>query len=181
MNKKYKTILADPPWYLGKMGKGKDSRPGRVYQVGKAIELPYDTMSVDDIMKLNIEELCDKDCHLWLWTTNRNLHDAFHVMDAWGFKYHNIITWYKPAGLGAWFINKTQHLLFGYKGTLKMGKGRYTPTIQKFLPKKHSKKPEYAYEIVESISEHPYLEMFAREHRIGWDVYGNEVEGSIEL
>jgi len=181
MNKKYNTILADPPWNIGKFGRGKDIRPGRKYEVGEAIKVPYKTMDIEDICSLNVTEFISDNCHLWLWTTNRSLHDAFHVMDAWGFKYHNIITWYKSAGVGAWFVNKTQHLLFGYTGKMYMGEGRYSSTIYKFRPQEHSKKPEKSYELIESISKPPFLELFAREVRNNWDVWGNEVKCDIEL
>ena len=80
------------------------------------------------------------------------------------------------------FVNKTQHLLFGYKGKLTMGNGRYAPTIMKYIPTQHSRKPENSYELIESISFQPMLELFARPPvRGGWDVWGNEVENSIEI
>jgi N6-adenosine-specific RNA methylase IME4 len=180
--KKYKTILADPPWYVGTIGRGKDLRPGRVVSPTLHIPIRYDYMKVSDICDLSVGDVCDDDCHLWLWTTNRNLHDSFHVMESWGFKYHGIITWHKPAGVGAYLINKTQHLLLGYKGKFYVNRdGRYIPTIQKFIPKKHSEKPIYAYELIEKFSYPPYLELFARNKRDGWDVWGNEVESDIDL
>jgi N6-adenosine-specific RNA methylase IME4 len=178
----YKTILADPPWDMGKFGKGRDTRKGRIYKVGEIIPTPYPTMTIDKICNLNIQPFIDENCHLWLWATNKTLHDAFHVMDAWGFKYLNIITFYKPAGVGAWFVNKTQHLLFGYRGKLTMGNGRYSSTIYKYIPSKHSRKPENSYELIDSISFSPKLELFARPPvKDGWDVWGNEVENSIEI
>jgi N6-adenosine-specific RNA methylase IME4 len=136
-------------------------------------------MTIEEICNLPVLTLACENCHLWLWATNRSLHDAFHVMQSWGFKYLNIITWVKPAGVGPWFVNKTQHLLFGYRGKLSMGEGRYAPTAQKFVPKKHSKKPEESYELIESISFSPNLELFAREKREGWDVWGDEVDNDI--
>lgn len=179
---KFRTILADPPWDMGKFGKGRDTRKGRIYKVGDAVPTPYPIMSVDEICNLNIQELADDECHLWLWTTNRTLHDAFHVMDAWGFKYLNIITFYKSAGVGAWFVNKTQHILFGYRGKLIMGKGRYSPTIFKYRPVRHSRKPDNSYELIESISPEPRLELFARPPiREGWNIWGNEVMSDIEI
>jgi N6-adenosine-specific RNA methylase IME4 len=178
---KYKTLLADPPWEMGKFWKGTDKRPGRVVKVGTPVPTPYPTMTVDAICKLNINPYLDDDCHLWLWTTNKRLHDAFHVMDAWGFKYLNTITYYKSAGVGAWFVNKTQHLLFGYRGKLKMGTGRYAPTIFQYRPIKHSKKPDSSYSLIESISFSPRLELFARQKMDGWDVWGNELDNDIDL
>lgn len=181
MVKKYRTILADPPWNLGKFGRGKDSRPNRVYQVGHNVPVTYPIMSTKQICDLDIYSLLDECCHLWLWTTNRTLHDAFHVMDAWGFRYLNMITFEKSAGVGAWFVNRTQHLLFGYRGKLSMGTGRYSPTIFHYRPIKHSQKPENSYQLIEKISFGPRLELFARREREGWDVWGNEVNNDVEI
>ena len=126
--------------------------------------------------------MADDGCHLWLWTTNAHLRDGFDVMDAWGFKYMTPIHWIKPSGVGAWFVNRTQTLLFGYKKPCKMGKGRYHPNIlQTGNPKRHSQKPEEFYALIEAISQGPRLELFARQEREGWDVFGNEVENSISL
>jgi N6-adenosine-specific RNA methylase IME4 len=174
--KKYNVIYADPPWEMGKMGKGKDTRPGRVYKVGEAVPVPYPTMKIEEILNLPVPSISGEEAHLWLWATNKILHDAFHVMEKWGFKYLNILTYNKPAGVGPWFVNTTQHLLFGYKGGLKMGDGRYSLTSQYYTPVKHSKKPVKTYELIESIS--PYserIELFARNKRDGWDSWGNEV------
>lgn len=180
--KKYQVIYADPPWEIGKFGKGRDSRIGRKYKVGEAIKLPYKSMTIKEICNLKVKDISADECHLWLWSTNRTLHDAFHVIEAWGFKYLNTITFIKPAGVGAWFINTTQHLLFAYKGKLKFGIGRYAKTSQFYTPIKHSKKPDYVYDLIDSIS--PYknrLELFARQKQLGWDVWGNEIDSSIEI
>lgn len=172
--KKYQVILADPPWEMGKSGlTGK----------GRNVPVPYPTMTVDAIKSLPIQAHIKEPCHLWLWTTNRRLHDAYHVIDAWGFKYLNILTYNKPSGVGPWFVNTTQHLLFGYRGKLRMGfAGRYSPTSQYYTPSRHSKKPSESYTLIENVS--PYinrLELFARQKRVGWDVWGNEVDSDIEL
>lgn len=182
MENKYRTILADPPWYVGKIGRGKDLRPGRVVSPTLHAPVTYPTMSLDEISSLSVQKFCDENCHLWLWTTNHNLHDAFHVMEKWGFKYHGIITWYKSAGVGAYLINKTQHLLLGYMGKFYVNRdGRYVSTIQNFRPERHSKKPDLSYEIIERFSYPPYLELFARQKRENWDVWGNEVDSDIQL
>jgi N6-adenosine-specific RNA methylase IME4 len=179
--KKYKTILADPAWDMGKFGKGKDMRKGRKYKVGEIIPTPYPTMTIQQICDLPIKDLSDENCHLWIWTTNKTLRDTFAVIDAWGFKYLNTITYNKPSGVGAWFVNTTQHLMFAYKGKLTMGDGRYARTTQNYIPTKHSKKPLSSYELIESISFPYYLELFARSKRKGWDAWGNEVDCDIEI
>ncbi len=180
--KKYQIIYADPPWEMGKFGKGRDTRVGRKYKVGGVVKLSYPTMTEAEICQLNVNSIADDPCHLWLWATNKSLHSAYHVIDAWGFKYLNIITFNKSAGVGAWFVNTTQHLLFAYKGKLEMGSGRYAKTTQYYRPKANSKKPNSAYDLIEAVS--PYnrrIELFARQKVLGWDCWGNEVESDIEL
>lgn len=174
--KTYGVIYVDPPWDIGKFGKGRDMRKGRIYKIGSTIPVPYLVMSDNDILKMPVESIADERSHLWLWATNRSLRVAFEVMEKWGFKYLNTITFIKPSGIGAWFINTTQHLLFGYRGKLEMGEGRYKKTDQYWTPKKHSTKPEYVYDLIKSVS--PYenrIELFARNRQFGWDSWGNEI------
>jgi len=144
--------------------------------------LPYPTMSLDKIKELPISELAEKSCHLWLWTTNQFLPAGFEVMMAWGFKYLAPITWVKPSGCGNYFVSVTQTLLFGYKNKCIFPLERYKPTVvHTGLPQNHSQKPEEFYNLIESISPKPRLELFARNKRDGWDCWGNEVESDIEL
>jgi N6-adenosine-specific RNA methylase IME4 len=173
--KKYKTILADPPWDMGMTG---------LYQTRKLrpAKLVYPTMSLDDIKKMPINDIADEGCHLWLWTTNSHLRAGFDVMDAWGFKYLAPITFVKPSGCGNYFVHRTQTLLFGYKNKCIFDKARYKPTVVIVsIPKKHSQKWEESYVLIEDISSEPRIELFARKKRDGWDVFGNEVESDIEL
>ena len=171
--KRYSTIVVDPPWEQKNMAKWK-RRPNT------AELLPYKTMSITEIENLPLQKLADNNCHLWIWTTNQFMPDAINLCKQWGFKYLSTITWVKPSGVGAWFVNRTQHLIFGYKGKLKMNK-RYLPTVYFDTPKRHSEKPESFYELFESVSSENRLEMFARREREGWDVFGNEVSNSIDL
>lgn len=174
--KKYGVIYADPPWDIGSFGRGKDTRIGRVYKVGSTVPPPYPVMRDAEIEELPVQDIAEENSHLWLWVTNRSFHTGFHVMKSWGFNYLNVLTFNKPSGVGAWFVNTTQHLLFGYRGKLTMGKGRYARTSQFYTPQKHSKKPESTYELIEAVS--PFesrIELFARNRRIGWDAAGNEV------
>lgn len=173
---KYKTILADPPWPQKLSGKYADPK--------KAAKraLPYPTMPVKDICELPVSSYADDGCHLWLWTTNQFLEDGFAVMRAWGFKYLAPIHWIRPSGLGNWFVHHTQTLLFGYRSKCIFPGARYRPNVfEAAVPKLHSTKPEAAFTLIESVSPGPRLEMFARKRRDGWDAFGNQVQGSIEL
>uniref|UniRef100_A0A6M3L5X5 Putative methyltransferase n=1 Tax=viral metagenome TaxID=1070528 RepID=A0A6M3L5X5_9ZZZZ len=173
--KKYQTILADPPWEQTMAGKYR-TRHRRI------TELAYPTMTVDDICKLPVGDIAGVGCHLWLWTTNQFLPAGFKVMEAWGFKYLAPITWVKPSGCGNWFVSVTQTLLFGYKEKCIFPLARYKSTVvSTSIPKRHSQKPDVFYDLIESISPEPRIELFSRAKRLGWDCWGNEVESDIEL
>jgi N6-adenosine-specific RNA methylase IME4 len=162
----YGTILADPPW--------------DIQQVGSASP-PYPLMTVDRIRSLPVPALVADNAHLWLWVTNAALFAGRQVMEAWGFTYRSILTWVKPRfGMGRYLRTQTEHLLFGTRGrapVLFRGQGSwfYAPV------QAHSHKPEEQYAIIERMSPGPYLELFARRPRLGWRVWGNEVESDVEL
>ncbi len=175
MNKKYLTIVADPPWQQVMTGK---------YSIrhSRAEKLDYPTMTVEQICALPVDGLADKGCHLWLWTTNQFLHAGFHVLEAWGFKYLAPITWIKPSGIGNYFIHRTQTVLMGYKDKCVFPLSRYLPTVLNAeLPKRHTQKPQALQDYIESISPMPRIELFSRMRRMGWDCWGNEVESDIIL
>lgn len=171
--KKYKTIVADPPWNQKNMAKWKRRPKTKKY-------LDYPTMTIEEIKLLPVANLSDESSHCWIWTTNQFLPDSIDVLKAWGFKYMSTITWVKPSGVGAWFVNRTQHIVFGYKGKCRFKK-RFEPTVYFHNPLRHSEKPEIFHELFERVSFGDRLEMFARREREGWDVFGNEVKNSIDL
>ncbi len=174
MTAKYQCILADPPWEQPRVGRYKVAKHKR------PDDLPYNTMTSDEICSLEVGKLAMPGCHLWLWTTNAHLQTAFDVIDAWGFKYLTCITWVKPSGMGAWFVSRTQHLLFAYRSPLKMLQ-RYKPTVVFANPLKHSEKPAEFTALVEAVSPGSRLEMFARRPLPGWDVWGNEVQSDVQI
>jgi N6-adenosine-specific RNA methylase IME4 len=134
-------------------------------------------MTVAQLVALPVADIAAVGAHLWLWTTNAFLRQGFEVMEAWGFKYLAPITWVKPSGVGNYFVHRTQTVLFGYRQKCLFPAARYRPTVfttTAARPGKHSEKPGEAFDLIESISPGPRLEMFARSHRLGWDVWGNE-------
>jgi len=168
IDKKYRTILADPPWPMKLTGlyQTRKLRPARFV---------YPIMQIEEIKSLPVGDLAEEGCHLWLWTTNSHLRFAFDVMESWGFKYLAPITWVKPSGCGNYFVHLTQHILFGYKDKCQFNKERYKPTVLfSTVPKKHSQKPLESYALIESISDLPRIELFARYRINGWDAWGNE-------
>jgi len=170
---KYATILADPPYpYRQKLDR-PTTRGG----------VKYPTMTIIEIMAIPVSEWAAKDCQCWLWTTNSHLHDAFHILESWGFRYITTATWVKTTmGLGYWLRGKTEHLLLGVKGNPRTkfigphGSSGYDwSTFIYAPPQGHSKKPNTAYDMVESLSEEPRLELFGRRYRFGWETWGDEL------
>ena len=137
--------------------------------------LPYPTLTVEEIAALPVGRLAATGCHLWLWTTNAFLEAGFQVMRAWGFQYLAPIVWVKPSGFGNWFVHRTQTILFGYRKRCYFHRARYLPNLIEANPGRHSQKPPESYQLIEAVSSPARLELFAREERPGWDVWGNEV------
>lgn len=173
---KYKTILADPPWQMEFVK--RDVRPNQV-------QMPYPTMPLRDICNLGIElrPYLDDDCNLFLWTTHKWLPAAFQVMEKWGFRYHCLITWNKLGGLTLFGFNRrTEFALYGYRGKISVTKtGDSFPTVFEERATIHSAKPQRMYELIEAKTPSPRLELFARRKRLGWDVWGNEVDSDVDL
>lgn len=176
----YKTILADPPWQF-------KNRTGKIAPEHKRLNR-YDTMTLEKIMELPVAQLAAKECHLYLWIPNALLPEGLEVMKRWGFKYKTIIIWHKVRfdggpdgrGVGFYFRNTTEMVLFGIKGKLRtLAPGRSQVNIMRTQKREHSRKPDELYEIIEACSEGPYLELFARGKRKGWTQWGNEAEDYI--
>lgn len=164
--KKYKTILADPPW---KTKKGWDWGADKYYKL----------MTTKEICELQVPSA--NNAHLYLWVTNGMIQAGLDVMKSWGFRQVTIITWAKTRSIfGYYFKGQTEQLLFGVKGTLPPNSRRETTLLTANI-RRHSQKPDEIYGKIEAVSPGPYLELFARDSRIGWDVWGNEVESNIEL
>jgi len=187
--KKYKTIVADPPWQYGKWGKASESEVARKKfpngQYMQEFSKGYDHMTIEQIKALPVASIADDDCDLYLWTTQKYLPHAFDVLKAWGFKYCQTLTWCKAprgTGQGGLYCPASEFLLLGRKGKMPTGKTRQDSTWwQVKRTDKHSKKPEFFQDLIEGMSNGPRVELFARRQRQGWDVWGNEVECTAEL
>lgn len=138
-------------------------------------------MTVEDICKLPVEGVADANAHLWIWSTNAAVPAAHQVIAAWGFRYITVLTWVKPRlGLGAYLRNSSEQLLFAVRGHAPIA--FHSQPTWLFAPvQEHSHKPEEIYSVVERCSPAPFLELFARRKRHGWDVWGNEVDSDVEL
>jgi N6-adenosine-specific RNA methylase IME4 len=170
----YRCIVADPPWTptLGASWNTRftdKSRPQKHYQ----------TMSLDEIKKLIIPSA--KQSHLWLWCLSQHVDWGYEVARSWKFEPWIILTWCKP-GLGTGrFQCNTEHVLLCRKGSRHGNPfGLTGGTYFQWNRGRHSEKPEDFYKLVEKVSPPPYLELFARKKRIGWDCWGNEIGNNNE-
>jgi N6-adenosine-specific RNA methylase IME4 len=172
----FATVLADPPWRF-------QNRTGKMAPEHRRLSR-YGTMSLTDIMELPVAQIVRPRAHLYLWVPNALIIEGFEVMRRWGFTYKTNIVWYKTRkdggpdgrGVGFYFRNVTEILLFGIRGTNNrtLKPGRTQTNIIVSRKREHSRKPEQQYQIIERCSPGPYLEMFARHEREGWARWGNE-------
>ena len=176
----YKTILADPPWRFS-------NSTGKVAPEHKRLSR-YETMSFADIEALPVPRVSDPKSHLYLWCPNALLPQGLSVMQAWGFHYKGNIVWHKirkdggpdGRGVGFYFRNVTELILFGTRGSLRTGPpGRRQVNFLATRKREHSRKPDEIYPIIEACSFGPFLELFARHSRPGWASWGNEVDSSL--
>ena len=162
---RFATIMIDPPWDWGDEG-DQD-------QLGRA-RPTYETWPIERIMGLPVGEIADRDCHLYLWVTNRSLPKGFPLLERWGFRYVTALTWVKPSfGMGNYFRGQTEQVLFGVKGNQPLKRHDVGTVFHAPRgPEGHSSKPAEFYDLVESCSPGPYLEMFSRSERPQWVMWG---------
>ncbi len=174
--KKFKTILADPPWQFS-------NRTGKMAPEHKRL-MRYGTMNKREILELPVASLADEPAHLYLWCPNALIDEGLEVMERWGFTYKTNFVWYKirkdggpdGRGVGFYFRNVTELVLFGIRGRMRTLKpGRTQVNILSTRKREHSRKPDEFYGVVERCSPGPYLELFARHPRKNWTSWGNEV------
>jgi N6-adenosine-specific RNA methylase IME4 len=182
---KYRTIVADPPWPIGDLpafcGYAGPRLPEHRAGTGR-IGLGYETMPLDDIKALPVEGFSERDAHLYLWTINALLAESYEVARSWGFRPVQLLVWAKePRGMGPGgvFANTTEFILFCRRGNLSALQ-RVDRTCWGWKRPYSSRgtigsaKPEGFLDLVEQVSPGPYLEMFARRARFGWDYWGDE-------
>jgi N6-adenosine-specific RNA methylase IME4 len=176
-NKKFKTILADPPWQF-------KNRTGKVAPEHKRLNR-YMTLALKEICEIPVYLVTAKTAHLYLWVPNALLPEGIEVMKSWGFEYKTNLIWHKVRkdggpdgrGVGFYFRNTTEILLFGIRGSVRtLAPGRSQVNIIRSMKREHSRKPDEQYEIIEKCSPGPYLELFARGKRKKWVVWGNQSE-----
>lgn len=172
------TVLADPPWRF-------TNRTGKVAPEHRRLSR-YETLSLDEISSLPVADHVCEVAHCYLWVPNALLPWGFQVLNAWGFEYKTNIVWLKirkdggpdGRGVGFYFRNVTEVILFGVrgKGARTLDAGRRQVNLIASRKMEHSRKPDEQYEIIESCSWGPYLELFGRGRRENWTVWGSQAD-----
>ncbi|MBF9035503.1 S-adenosylmethionine-binding protein [Rhodobacterales bacterium HKCCE2091] len=175
---RFGTVMADPPWRF-------QNRTGKVAPEHKRLSR-YPTMTTDDICALPVADHLETRAHCYMWVPNALLPDGLRVLSAWGFEYKSNIVWHKirkdggsdGRGVGFYFRNVTELLLFGTRGkdARTLPPGRSQVNMIQSRKREHSRKPDAQYDLIESCSWGPYLELFGRGIREGWTVWGNQAD-----
>lgn len=187
---RYGVIMADPPWRFEQFSK-------HITERSRNAAAKYDTMTVEDICKLPVSHLGQRDCALMMWGTSPNLRDVIRVMDAWGFTFKGkCFAWAKLNSLAEshnekggrriddqrnWFMGNgyssrknTEDCWLGTIGNPK----RLSASVRELIVapvREHSRKPDEAYDRARQLYDGPHLELFSRQYRKGWDTWGDEV------
>jgi len=177
-DKRFGTILADPPWRF-------TNRTGKMAPEHKRLSR-YGTMSVEEICALPVSDIARDRAHLYLWVPNALMPEGLRVMEAWGFTYKSNLIWHKVRkdggpdgrGVGFYFRNVTEMILFGIRGKniRTLAPGRRQVNFLATRKQEHSRKPDEQYSIIETCSEGPFLELFARGTRPNWFSWGNQAD-----
>lgn len=173
---KFATVLADPPWRF-------QNRTGKMAPEHRRLSR-YGTMNLDEIKALPVADFVEEPAHLYLWVPNALVPEGLEVLKAWGFEYKTNLVWHKirkdggpdGKGIGFYFRNVSELVLFGVRGknARTLAPGRRQVNFLATQKREHSRKPDEFYDIVESCSRGPYLEMFARGKRENWTGWGNQ-------
>lgn len=187
MNKKYKIIYADPPWHYGSKSAVNNSSGSDI----KPLSDQYTTTKTKDLSLLDVNNIADDDCALFIWTTDSHIPDALELIKAWGFKYKTVaFKWIKQTSSGntyknvaPWTMKSCEICLLATKGSMLKYKIKNNTEELVFAERtKHSRKPdEVRRRIIDMFGDLNSLEMFARYSVDGWDVFGNEAPNSIEI
>jgi N6-adenosine-specific RNA methylase IME4 len=171
----YGAILADAPWCFESWSDKGTKR---------SADRHYSTMTIRQIARLPVDELAAKDCVLFMWITWPVLLEAIHVIKCWGFDYRTCgFDWMKAdpyrlfveptIGMGYWTRSNTEPCLLATRGKPKRLNADVRQAI--IAPRReHSRKPDGIHERIERLVAGPYLELFAREQRPGWDCWGDQ-------
>lgn len=177
-DKKYNTIVIDPPWDISLTGNWK--------RENRKSKLNYPTMSIQEIKDIPISSILNQGGHIYLWATNKTLRQAFDVLENWGCSYHLTMVWCKPSFIAPCLAYQfaTEFILLGFYGKpMQKFKGEISLNWFKVMQKRngHSSKPEEFYEIVRKMSPEPRIDLFSRRKIEGFDAWGNEAPEKLSI
>lgn len=182
MTQKYNIIYADPPWSFNSVNTGGKMNSGAAAK--------YQTMTLDEMKAMDVPALCEKDCVLVMWYVSSQPQEALDLVKSWGFtlKNMNAFIWCKLStnllqhfGMGYWTRAGAECALIAVRGKPKAA-CRSIRQVRNEVIGKHSEKPAiFRDDIVKLCGDLPRLEMFARVSAPGWDVFGNEVDNSVQI
>jgi len=203
---KYKTVVIDPPWPIDNIGlspkalhhmNGHSKTPRRPFlqrsTMKERMTDNYSIMTLEDITHFPIDEYADEESFLFLWVTNSKaegkpvIHFGFELLERWGFKYHQIITWDKCNNFGFWtpIMTQTEHCLVSYRGNFTRLTNKQNAIMSNIIRThyqiKHSEKPAKFYQLLRRWTPEPRIDLFARRAHVGFDGWGNEYVGAGEL
>jgi len=186
---KYGASLADPPWQFFNWS----CRPWweRKNATTRAAERHYETESTDNLCALPVSEIAAPDCVLFLWMVWPSVPDAMRLIEAWGFTFKTCaFCWTKAhagqiemfeqsipdqMGLGYWTRANTEACLLATRGKPR----RLAADVRQAIiepRRQHSRKPNCIHGRIERLVAGPYVELFARQKRQGWDCWGNQTD-----
>lgn len=188
---KYNILYVDPPWEFQNKNTGGSMKSGA--------NAHYNTMSIDELMDLDIDKVIDENSVLFMWWVGSQPQVAIDLVNKWGFKLKNMngFVWVKKTknwkdffGMGFWTRQGSENCLIAVRGNIKRDKNNirsvvyeddFSETIEA-INERHSKKPNiFRKKIVELMGDVPRLEMFAREKCEGFDVWGDEIKSDVEI
>lgn len=181
---RYATLVADPPWPLPHW----DGRPGgrRHHATG----VPYPTMTLDAIAALPVARLAAADAHLFLWATRRVFREgqAARVARAWGFEPCGEVIWGRRSpGFGRVIGADHEPVLIARRGRASLAPAvrmigvHFWRARAETFGKAHSAKPDGFLDLVEQLCPGPYVELFARRQRLGWDTWGLDAANTAQF
>lgn len=170
----YGAILTDPPWSF-KTWSGKTGTPHRTANDH------YITTETVRLADLPVSDIAARDCALFMWVVDSHLDQALDLGKAWGFEFKTrAFTWRKltstgaaKIGMGYWTRKQTELCLLFTRGKVSR-KDKGVREVIDAPRREHSRKPDEQYARIERLVAGPYLELFGRQSRPGWDVWGNE-------
>ncbi len=166
---KYRVIVIDPPWDMKRI-----DCDVRIDRHGSGFDYP--TMSHEEIAALPVADFSDESCHLFCWTTQKHLPPTLDIIERWGFKYVLVMVWHKPGGFQPFGLPQynCEFVVYGRKGSAQFVDTKAFPVCFQAPRREHSRKPDEFYDVIRRVTAGPRIDVFSRENRDGFDVYGNE-------